>query len=182
MLSIDLVQEEIKEQRTSSLIDSLSEGLDKSTLLRAFALTNSGGGKQPYLAMPDTVGFHYLYFILPFQEGLGQQQLDGVFITTYKFGRQVGRYNENEVFAEVKARLKDKRLGRLNLVGESIERFQGHPEEVHTQDGLSVFQSGERTLVLAHADGRITWFKYALVKDAVSGLEPLALKALLEYH
>lgn len=169
--------------QSRSKLDSLTKEVDKQRLLSAFQFSNSGGSRKSYLAVPDTPGFQYSYFVFWGKEEPIREYVDGVIVTTYKFGKVVGRYNENEVLIEIKANLQDARLGRLNLVGKDLALLLRGDEPVFEQDGVVVFQSGQHTLVLHHDQAkRIDWFKYALVKPPLSDLGSSELRQLTAYH
>ncbi|MBK6370259.1 MAG: hypothetical protein IPF64_10660 [Flavobacteriales bacterium] len=165
--------------KSRSTLDSLIKDVDKQRLLDVFQFSNSGGSRKSYLAVPDTPGFQYSYFVFWGKEEPLREYVDGVIVTTYKFGKVVGRYNENEVLIEIKANLQDERLGGLNLVGKDLALLLRGSEPVFEQDGVVVIQSGQHTLVLHHDQAkRIDWFKYALVLTPLSDLGPSELRQL----
>jgi len=119
---------------------------------------------------PDREGFYYWYALF---KGPSKQseskRLRGFRLIVYKYGTEAGDfYDRNEELIAIKSRFSDPHLGKLNLVGVSVDSIRkrfGAP--FAAIDGLLIYHDNSHALSLGSANGSVKWFKYVRLHQSL---------------
>ncbi len=140
--------------------------------------SNSGGAnKVDYYYKPQQKGFYYFYFVFNGRDTHGPR------ITTYQKGSEVSGYMDTaEVFIQLTCDRADKDLGKLDLVGSSIndlvKKFGGN----YLKSGENWIYQYYNTILILHGKEKVTWFKVTLLNKSFKNFEEINnAKDLLEY-
>jgi hypothetical protein len=155
-----------------SIFDSLTLSFNKSNFLKEIGFSNSGHEKSQYLLEPDTSGFLYSYFVFkPEFKNQGLASIDAMRVTTFKYGKDVGNYNSNEIFIELICKIKDSRLQKLDIVGAKRTAFDQYTQFKLETDSTIFYLDKPKFLLLKIKADTVKWFKFGYIKDNLNSLQ-----------
>jgi len=165
-LSVPLFADEHEhtQKQQETLSDLLQNPINLSEFKRIKGPSNSSvmKGDNCYYK-PEREGFYYWYAMFKEPAKLREsERLRGFRLIVYKYGKKPGDfYDSNEELIAIKSRFADPQLGKLNLVGMSVDSIRkqlGSP--FVERDGMLIYHINSRALSLGTASGNVKWFKY----------------------
>ncbi len=141
--------------------------LKKFKTEKAKNYTNSIEDKCSYLMnFPASKGFVIKYYF-NIDQNSGKYSM-----TVFKQGESIGFYDnsDNETLLSIESKFTDKKLGELDLVGKSIDKFMetyGKPS-LQSQDYIVYQDKENRSLILKTENKKIKWFKYLRAKKKIN--------------